>query len=113
MATLEFKPPQSVEPEPELDLLMPKSQDDSLWESLVHNFKDTFFPEKIATARSDLEAGTRKRYLGLLRLQKEQRYALDDCPHRHRVADPDRYLLFWQGSGPAEAERNGHAGCAL
>ena len=47
MATLEFKPPQSVEPEPELDLLMPKGDNESLLGSLVQNFKDTFFPEKL------------------------------------------------------------------
>src|SRR5213593_2511077 len=47
MATLEFKPPQSAEREPELNLLMPKGQEQSLWASLRHNFKDTFFPEKL------------------------------------------------------------------
>jgi len=47
MATLEFKPPQPVEPEREFNLLMPQGPDDSLWGSLVHNFKDTFFPEKL------------------------------------------------------------------
>src|SRR5216684_8113399 len=41
MATLEFKPPQS-EPEPELNLLMPKGSEQSLWASLVQNFKDAF-----------------------------------------------------------------------
>jgi periplasmic protein TonB len=46
MATLEFKPLQSVE-RPELNLLMPKGPDQSLWVSLVHNIKDTFFPEKL------------------------------------------------------------------
>src|SRR6266849_47034 len=42
MATLEFKPPQSAGPEPELNLLMPKSSEQSLWGSLVQNFKDAF-----------------------------------------------------------------------
>src|SRR2546423_6483136 len=46
MATLEFKPPQSSAPEPELNLLMPKGSEQSLWKSLVQNFKDTFFPKK-------------------------------------------------------------------
>ena len=46
MATLEFKPPQSTAPEPELNLLMPKGSEQSLWKSLVQNFKDTFFPKK-------------------------------------------------------------------
>src|SRR5438046_4398405 len=45
MATLEFKPPQTAEPEPELHLLM-KESTPSLWESLSQNFKDTFFPKK-------------------------------------------------------------------
>src|SRR5438552_15238639 len=46
MATLEFKPPQPAEPEPELHLLM-KESTPSLWESLSQNFKDTFFPKKL------------------------------------------------------------------
>jgi len=46
MATLEFKPPQEVEPEPELHLLMKESVP-SLWTSLSQNFKDTFFPKKL------------------------------------------------------------------
>jgi protein TonB len=46
MATLEFKPPQTAEPEPELNLLM-KGSTPSLWESLTQNFKDTFFPKKL------------------------------------------------------------------
>src|SRR6476660_3706621 len=46
MATLEFKPPQNAEPEPELNLLM-KDSVPSLWESLTQNFKDTFFPKKL------------------------------------------------------------------
>ena len=46
MATLEFKPPQSSAPEPELNLLMPKGSEQSLWKSLVQNFKDTFFPKR-------------------------------------------------------------------
>src|SRR5438128_1873294 len=45
MATLEFKPPQS--PEPELNLLPPKEQEQSLFSSLVENFRDTFFPQKL------------------------------------------------------------------
>jgi protein TonB len=47
MATLEFKPPQTAEREPELNLLMPKGPEQSLWGSLRQNFKDTFFPEKL------------------------------------------------------------------
>jgi TonB family protein len=47
MATLEFKPPQPAEPEPELHLLMPKGYEPSLWGSLTQNFKDTFFPKKL------------------------------------------------------------------
>src|SRR5947209_800498 len=47
MATLEFKPPHTAEPEPELNLLMPKGAEPGLWESLRRNFKDTFFPEKL------------------------------------------------------------------
>ncbi|HEY7354687.1 MAG TPA: energy transducer TonB [Terriglobales bacterium] len=43
---MEFKPPQTSTPEPELNLLMPKGFEPSLWESLVQNFKDTFFPKK-------------------------------------------------------------------
>jgi protein TonB len=46
MATLEFYPPQTAEPEPELHLLMQESTP-SLWESLSQNFKDTFFPKKL------------------------------------------------------------------
>ena len=46
MATLEFKPPQTAEPGPELNLLM-KDSTPSLWESLSQNFKDTFFPKKL------------------------------------------------------------------
>jgi TonB family protein len=46
MATLEFKPPQNAEPEPELNLLM-KDSAPSLWESLSQNFKETFFPKKL------------------------------------------------------------------
>jgi len=47
MATLDFKPPQTTEPEPELNLLMPKDANPSLWDSLSQNFKDTFFPKKL------------------------------------------------------------------
>jgi protein TonB len=47
MATLDFKPPQSVEPAPELNFLMPEGQQPSLWASLTQNFKETFFPEKL------------------------------------------------------------------
>jgi periplasmic protein TonB len=47
MATLEFKPPQTAEPEPELNLLMPKGAEPGLWASLRKNFKETFFPEKL------------------------------------------------------------------
>jgi periplasmic protein TonB len=46
MATLELKPPQTAEPEPELNLLM-KDSTPSLWESLSQNFRDTFFPKKL------------------------------------------------------------------
>src|SRR5438876_1529396 len=45
MATLEFKPPQTAPPEPELNLLMPRGSEQSLWKSLVQNFNDTFFPK--------------------------------------------------------------------
>src|SRR5438128_11762857 len=45
MATLEFKPPQTVDREPELNLLMPQGSEQSLWGSLVQNFRDTFFPK--------------------------------------------------------------------
>jgi periplasmic protein TonB len=47
MATLEFKPPQNSEPEPELNLLLPKGSEQGLWDSLRRNFKETFFPEKL------------------------------------------------------------------
>src|SRR5260221_2649767 len=47
MATLEFKPPQTAEPEPELHLLMPKGAEPGLWESLRQNFRETFYPEKL------------------------------------------------------------------
>jgi protein TonB len=47
MATLEFKPPQPVPPEPELNFLMPEGGQPSLWASLTQNFKQTFFPEKL------------------------------------------------------------------
>ena len=46
MATLEFKPPQTAEPEPELNLLM-KDSAPSLWDSLRENFNETFFPKKL------------------------------------------------------------------
>jgi protein TonB len=46
MATLELKPPQTAEPEPELNLLM-KDSTPSLWESLSQNFQETFFPKKL------------------------------------------------------------------
>src|SRR6266851_2150105 len=47
MATLEFKPPQPAESEPELHLLLPQDSDKSLLGSLAQNFKDTFFPKKL------------------------------------------------------------------
>src|SRR5579863_3693589 len=47
MATLELKPPQPPELEPELHLLMPKGYEPSLWSSLAQNFRDTFFPKKL------------------------------------------------------------------
>jgi TonB family protein len=47
MATLEFKPPQTTESEPDLHLLMPKGFEPSLWDSLRQNFKETFFPAKL------------------------------------------------------------------
>ncbi|HZP16907.1 MAG TPA: TonB family protein [Terriglobales bacterium] len=45
MATLEFKPPQTADPE--LNLLMPKGSEPSLVWSLYQNIKQTFFPEKL------------------------------------------------------------------
>jgi len=42
MATLNFKAP-----EPELNLLMPKGSEQSLWDSLKQNLKETFFPKKL------------------------------------------------------------------
>src|SRR6266851_5433797 len=47
MATLEFKPPQTAGAEPELNLLMPKGSEQSLWGSLVQNVQDTFFPKEL------------------------------------------------------------------
>jgi periplasmic protein TonB len=47
MATLELKPPQNADPEPELNLLMPKGSEPSLWHSLKQNFNETFFPKKL------------------------------------------------------------------
>jgi periplasmic protein TonB len=48
MATLELKPPQqNTESEADLNLLMPKGFEPSLWDSLRQNFKQTFFPEKL------------------------------------------------------------------
>jgi protein TonB len=47
MSTLEFKPPQPADPEPELNFLMPEGAQPSLWESLTQNFRQTFFPEKL------------------------------------------------------------------
>lgn len=47
MATLEFKPPQNAKAEPELNLLMPKGSEPSLWDSLRNNFQETFFPKKL------------------------------------------------------------------
>jgi protein TonB len=47
MATLEFKPPQTTESEPDLHLLMPKDFEPSLWDSLRQNFEETFFPKKL------------------------------------------------------------------
>ncbi len=47
MATLEFKPPQPVEVEPELHLLMPQGSEPSLLGSLTQNFKETFFPKQL------------------------------------------------------------------
>ncbi len=47
MATLEFKPPEPVQPEPELNFLMPEGQQPSLWASLTQNFNETFFPKKL------------------------------------------------------------------
>src|SRR6267154_4449084 len=43
MATLEFKPPHTAQPEPELNLLMPQGSEQSVWQSLVEKIKDTFF----------------------------------------------------------------------
>lgn len=47
MATLELKPPQTTESEPDLNLLMPKGFEPSLWDSLKQNFNETFFPKKL------------------------------------------------------------------
>src|SRR5713226_8859735 len=47
MATLEFQPRQPAESEPELHLLLPQDSEQSLWNSLTQNFKDTFFPKKL------------------------------------------------------------------
>ncbi|MBA3913692.1 MAG: hypothetical protein H0X25_07515, partial [Acidobacteriales bacterium] len=47
MATLEMKPVETA-PEPELNLLMPKDSEQSLWKSLAANVHDTLFPKKEA-----------------------------------------------------------------
>ncbi len=47
MATLELKPPHTAQPEPELNLLMPKGSEQSLWGSLVQNIQDTFFAKPL------------------------------------------------------------------
>src|SRR5215471_14769864 len=47
MATLDFQTPHTTESEPELHLLLPKEEEQSLWQSLVGNFKETFFPKKL------------------------------------------------------------------
>lgn len=47
MATLELKPPHTTESEPDLNLLMPKGFEPSLWDSLKQNFNETFFPKKL------------------------------------------------------------------
>jgi TonB family protein len=47
MPTLEFQPPHTADPEPELNLLMPKGSEQGVWSSLVQNFKDTFFAKKL------------------------------------------------------------------
>src|SRR6476661_2528541 len=47
MATLELKPPHTTEPEPELNLLMPKGSEQGTWSSLRRNFQETFFPPKL------------------------------------------------------------------
>src|SRR6266496_2416346 len=47
MATVELKPPQTADREPEFNLLMPKGTEQGLWSSLRKNFKETFFPEKL------------------------------------------------------------------
>src|SRR5260370_4511230 len=47
MATWEFKPRKPATAEPELNLLMPKGSEQSLWGSLVQTFKDTFFPKEL------------------------------------------------------------------
>lgn len=46
MPTLEFQP-HTTDPEPELNLLMPKGSEQGVWSSLVQNFKDTFFAKKL------------------------------------------------------------------
>lgn len=47
MATLEFKPPRTAAPEPELNLLMPKGSEQGLLHSLTQNLRETFFPKKL------------------------------------------------------------------
>jgi len=47
MATLDLKPPQTADSEPEFNLLMPAGSEPGLWSSLRRNFKETFFPEKL------------------------------------------------------------------
>ena len=44
---MEYTPPHSAGPEPELNLLMPKGFEPGLWDSLRKNFRETFFPEKL------------------------------------------------------------------
>lgn len=44
---MELKPPQRTESEPDLNLLMPKGFEPSLWQSLKQNFRQTFFPDKL------------------------------------------------------------------
>jgi len=43
MATLEFKPPHTAQPEPELNLLMPQGSEQSGCQWFGENIKDTFF----------------------------------------------------------------------
>src|SRR5258708_37580720 len=47
MPTFDFHPPHTADPEPELNLLMPKGSEQGVWSSLVQNVKDTFFAKNL------------------------------------------------------------------